>query len=193
MKTITLIEGIAVALAISLAAVPTAMLVSFLMPAIIASKVVVGLTAYSYILYILSKSRSTVGKATFGASALAAFLFAVAYGFHWMPFIILLAGCIWAARSFFFAQGFISAALHGGLCLLGVAGAIWAFSVNRSVFAPVWCFFLIQALWIFIPPCFSKVRISSVEIPSKRKEDRFQRSFRAAETALSEVIRASVH
>ena len=91
-------------------------------------------------------------------------------------------GQVWLIRSLYFYSSALSALADLGLNLASVAAAIWAATESGSPFLSIWCFFLVQALFVAIP-----VRMG--ENRHKRRhehayDDRFERAHRAAQGAL---------
>ncbi|MGH8652343.1 MAG: hypothetical protein ACREYE_09290 [Gammaproteobacteria bacterium] len=66
----------------------------------------------------------------------------------------------------------LSALADLGLNALGLTAAIWAVKQSGSLFASIWCFFLVQALFVAIPARLSR----KPEKPDRDSEDRFQHS-----------------
>jgi hypothetical protein len=94
-------------------------------------------------------------------------------------------GLIWLIRSLYFYSSLISALADFGLVLFGVASAIWAVLQTGSLSLSVWCFFLVQALFVAIPNAWK--RSSKPGIVSKSTQDPFQSAHRTAEAALTKL------
>ena len=71
------------------------------------------------------------------------------------------------------------------LALNGVslAAAVWAVNQTGSLFVSIWCFFLVQALFVAIPASMKQKAGQTGE----SHKDRFQHAYRAAETALRKL------
>ena len=106
----------------------------------------------AYLLYLFSRSKERVGRVTTISlwSALAAITWWVA-----PPLPLYLAihvGAIWLVRSLYFYAGILPALMDLGLSTLSVSATVWAITRSGSVFLATWCFFLVQALFVIIPP-----------------------------------------
>jgi hypothetical protein len=67
-------------------------------------------------------------------------------------YLLLHVGAVWLVRSLYFYTGFLPALMDLGISTLSVAATAWAISRSGSVFLATWCFFLVQALFVAIPP-----------------------------------------
>jgi len=185
MKQPTFFEGVALAFAASLvgSALYTALTTVF--PG---DWVLRGLTAglgLVYVVYLLTRSRERVGRIT----ALTAW--ALVAGAAWFiepplgPYVLVHLGLIWLIRSLYFYASVLSALADMGLTALGLAAAMWAATESGSVFLSIWCFFLVQALFVAIP---AQLRgKTGGRRPKRDGQDRFDRAHRAAEAALRKL------
>jgi hypothetical protein len=109
----------------------------------------------------------------------------------WHPSLVLYLAAhtilIWLVRSLCFYSSVLSALADFGLSFLSFCAAIWAAIHTGDVFLSIWCFFLVQALSATIPTQFKK----RTEFASVIQDDRFQRAYRMAESALSKL--SSIH
>ncbi len=136
----------------------------------------------AYLFYLFRRSPERVGRmVTLGLWALAA-------GFGWLTapplelYVLLHCGLVWIIRSLYFYSGVLPALLDLGLNGLALAAAVWAAVRTDSLFLVIWCFFLVQALYVSIPPDLGR---SSTAAPTREgREDRFQQAYRVAEYAL---------
>ena len=138
-----------------------------------------------YVLYLFGRSQERVGRVlTLGLWALAA-------GIAWFAtpplelYVLLHCGLIWIIRSLYSYSGVLPALIDLGLNGLALAAAIWAAVRSDSVFLIVWCFFLVQALYVAIPPNLRRQLTTAVA--GTPGEDRFRRAHRAAEAALRKL------
>ena len=105
----------------------------------------------AYVLYILSRSAERVGRATtlalwFGMSV-TAWLVEPPFGLYLMAHV----GALWLIRSLYFYSSALAALMDLGLNVVSTATAYWAAAHSGSVFLAIWCFFLVQALFVAIP------------------------------------------
>ncbi len=144
--------------------------------------VVIGL---GYVVYLLSRSRERVGRITTIA------LWLLMAGITWFSapplilYVMVHLGLIWLIRSLYFYSSLFSAIADLGLTGVSLAAAVWAANQTGSLFVTIWCFFLVQALFVAIPANMNqKTRQNKTDQP---REDRFQHAYRAAETALRKL------
>jgi hypothetical protein len=182
MKTPTFFEGVTVAVVAALAGGALHAALALLLPGTGVLRLVIGALALGYLVYLLSRSPEPVGRVT----ALAAW--GLAAGTLWLlhpPLVIYVAlhvGLIWLARSLHFHSGPLASLADLGLSLLGLAGATWAAVQSGSLALSLWCFFLVQALFVAIPRRpVARARAASTP------EDRFERAHRAAGAAVRKL------
>ena len=77
----------------------------------------------------------------------------------------------------------IPALLDLALSAISVAGFVWAASRTGSVFLATWCFFLVQALFIAIPPALKR-KASAV---SRQTNQSFDNARRRADAAIRQL------
>ncbi len=148
-----------------------------------AFRLLVTLLAAAYVLYLLSSSKVRVGRVAIAALWLAA---AAALWFASPTlalFLILHAVLIWLLRSLYFHSSVMPALLDLGLSGLGLAAGIWAALSSGSLFLGLWCFFLVQALFVGIPRSVAKAPARS----GPHVDASFQRAHRNAEIALRKL------
>lgn len=182
MKQPTFLEGVAVALVASIAgSVLHTALTPLFAGGWILRLLIAGL-GFGYIVYLLGRSQPRVGRITTFAA------WAVVSGAAWwlQPslalYVLVHLGLIWLVRSLYFHSSVLSSLADLGLNGLGLAAATWATIQTGSLFLSIWCFFLVQALFVAIP---SDMRRKTAAGPVG--EDRFQHAHRAAETALRKL------
>ncbi len=171
-------QGVGVALIAALGAgAGYAGLGLFVAPGVNARLVITGL-AFGYVLYLLALGQCRVGRVTL--MALWSLLTAGAWlgGLSLPLFILVQAGLVWLARSLYHQAGWLAALLDLGLTALGLGAAVWALGHSGSLALACWSFFLVQALFVLIPP----------ELGARRRAaqdpDPFEQAYRGAEAAL---------
>ncbi len=140
----------------------------------------------AYILYLFSSSKERVGRVTTLTlwSALAAGIWWVAPP---LPLYLLIhVGAIWLVRSLYFYAGVLPALMDLGLSALSIAAAVWAISHSGSVFLATWCFFLVQALFVVIPPAVKRNPGSAKN--ATIENETFERARRQADRALNHLF-----
>ena len=187
MRKPTLIQGILTAFVLSVVSMPLLMVLSIL-PFSAANPVLIAILAACYIVYILSRRDSGVGRITLGVVTWGALFGACLIGLSTGVVTLLAVGLIWLVRSFLRYSSLLSAMMDGLLCTASLACASGAAMLTGSVALTVWCFFLIQALWVFIPPKFefsSKRRVFEPAGAQRHEStDHFSRAYHAAEEAI---------
>ena len=87
---------------------------------------------------------------------------------------------VWLIRSLYFHSSVLPALLDLGLCAIAGLAAIVTARHSHSMFLTIWSFFLVQALFIAIPPLLKTPRAAPADYP----EQRFKRALHAAEDAV---------
>jgi hypothetical protein len=149
-------------------------------------RLVIPALGFAYLLYLFSRSEERVGRvATLSLwSALAAVAWWAAPP---LPLYLLIhVGAIWLVRSLYFYSGVMPALLDLGLSALSISATVWAISRSGSVFLATWCFFLVQALFITIPPAIKRKR-NAHRITAAESEN-FEHARRRADQALRQLF-----
>jgi len=143
-----------------------------------ALRIVIALASLAYVLYLLARSDARIGRVTTIAAWAAAS--AAAWWFLDSAALYLLAhaGIVWLVRSLYYHSSAIAALADLGLSVLALAAGVWSASRTGSVFAALWCFFLVQAAFVLIP-----VRLAKRSVRAQ-PADRFDRAHRSAEDAV---------
>ncbi|MGB5473212.1 MAG: hypothetical protein WBQ78_07030 [Gammaproteobacteria bacterium] len=185
MKQPTFPEGVTVALAASLAGGVLYTALDTVFPGVPVLRLLIAAIGLVYVVYLLGRSTERVGRVTAAAAWL---LVAGVLWFTHPPllFYVCVHLCmIWLIRSLYFYSSALSALTDLGLNGLGLAAGIWAITRTGSVLLGIWCFFLVQALFVFIPKSVS--RKPGAGQAGQAVEDRFQHAYRAAETAVRKL------
>ena len=181
MKPVSFFEGAGVALAASLlGSVLFIALASMFGGGLL--RLLVSALAFAYIVYLLARSTQRVGRlsviAIWSLISLAGWLFVPST----LAYLALQLCLIWLVRSLYHYHSVISALLDLGLMALSLLAAIWAWHSTHSLFLSLWCFFLVQALFVLIPR-----RFSGRQAPAAMQDDRFDRAHRAAQAAVRKL------
>lgn len=140
----------------------------------------------AYLLYLMSRSKDRVGRVTTLSlwTALAAITWWAAPPFP--LYLLIHVTAIWLVRSLYFHSGVIPALMDLGLNALSISACIWALTRSGSVFLAVWTFFLVQALFVAIPPTVqgktNPTRNAAVE------NENFKQAKRQADAALRQLF-----
>jgi hypothetical protein len=93
---------------------------------------------------------------------------------------------VWLVRSLYFYSGVMPALMDLGLSTLSVSATIWAITRSGSVFLATWCFFLVQALFVTIPPAIKKTK--TPQRNAVAENENFERARRQADQALRQLF-----
>lgn len=185
MKQPTLFEGVSVALIASIGATVLFTALGAILPVEAVVKLLIALFSLGYISYLLSRSRECLGRVTLvaGWSLVAAviWLFSPSLAIYGLTHLVM----IWLVRALYYYNSLLSALADLGLNAIAVAAAAWAAYQTESLLITTWCFFLAQALFVYIPPRLFRKEARAAG--SSINEDLFQQSHRAAETALQKL------
>lgn len=143
------------------------------------------LLGLAYLLYLLRSTSARTGRivtmSAWSACAALAWWFAPS-----LPFYLLLhAGAIWLIRSLYAYSSVVPALIDLALSALAVLAFAWAFMRTGSVFLATWCYFLVQALWTFVP---RKLRGPRAIASKTADHTGFERARRQADAALHQLF-----
>jgi len=185
MKTPGIIDGVLIAVFIALGAG----LANLLLGGVIGHGAVFNLlllgATLTYLVYLLRRSSARVGRvvlvAGWGLAGLAGWLLDLTL----FQQVVLQAGLIWLARSLYFHGSLLAALLDLGLVATGLLAGAWALLNTGSAAAALWTFFLLQALFIWIPAFLPR----QAGAPFYRRDDasRFQSAHRVAVDAVRKL------
>jgi hypothetical protein len=185
MKQPTFLEGVSVAIAASLAGSVLYTALNVVFPGVPVLRLLIAGIGLAYVVYLLSRSPERVGRFT----AVAAWLLVASVLWFTHPpllfYVCVHMGALWLIRSLYFYSSALSALADLGLNGLSLAAAIWAVTRTGSVFLGLWCFFLVQALFVLIPKSVN--RKSGAGQAGYGREDRFQHAHRVAEAAVRKL------
>jgi len=150
-KSPGIIKGIIVAFVISLmAGVASLVLSGFIYQTTLFNLVLYAATL-AYLIYLLKNSSARIGRVVvisgWAVTSLVCWLFEVPL----FEQVLIQAGGIWLVRSLYFHASLFAALFDLGLVSIGLAASAWAMVNTGSLATAVWSFFLIQALFCWIP------------------------------------------
>ena len=149
-------------------------------------RLVIPLLGLAYLLYLLNRTAERIGRVTTLTlwTAMAAITWWVAPP---LPLYLMVhVGTIWLVRSLYFYSGVMPALMDLGLGALSVSAAVWAITRSGSVFLAIWCFFLVQALFVAIPPAVQRKTKPEQKTPAD--SENFERARRQADSALTQLF-----
>jgi len=182
MKSPGFLQGVGLALVVSLSGSALFALFTQVTSTDHALRLVIALAATAYLLFLLWGSGARVGRVS---TVLA---WGAISGLTWilhpglLPYLLIHSGMLWLVRCLYFYRSLLAALLDMGLQGLSFAAAVWALQQTGSLLLCLWSFFLVQALFVAIPPVgFRPVQAALDRTAGKSG---FQRAHRSAEAAL---------
>ncbi len=148
-------------------------------------RLVVPALGLAYLLFLFRTNDEPTGRLTtlfaWGLMASITWWISPPLGFY----VLLHVGAIWLVRSLYFYTGVLPSFLDLGLSASSVFALGWALERTGSVFIGVWCFFLVQAVFVWIPRSF---RNRSAPAAPSIENDRFEQARRQADQALQQIF-----
>ncbi|EXJ14231.1 hypothetical protein [Imhoffiella purpurea] len=157
---------------------------TLMVPAEVAAAWVLMALGLGYVLYLVGRAHPSAGRSSM------LLLWLIVTGAVWslssdlrILAVSQLMG-LWLVRSLCFQCGPIAALMDLGLMLIGALAALWVTMRTGSPFLAIWTLFLVQALFVSIPP-LTKQNPSSASHSAD-----FDRAERTAERALRRLSRS---
>ena len=184
------LEGVAVALIASVLLSTGVTLFESILPLSLLARVLISMAGLGYLLYLFSRCHQKVGR----MSALSVYAAMVMVSWLLMPplpwVVIVHLVLIWLIRSLYFYSSVLSALLDLGLMAVSLLCAMGAYLYSGSLFLGLWCLFLIQAMFSWIPPNW--------RTPSKRPQpgvenERFDIAYLTAQRAVRKLAITTKH
>lgn len=185
MKTVTFWQGVVVALFFSIIGSIGFFALSALFSEDFAVRLLISGLAIAYSLYLLSRSPVRVGRITVLSALLLLLILLWLFYTSLSLFLIFHVLAIWLIRSLYRYAGIFSSLADLGLSALSIASAFWALHHTGSVFLTFWCFFLVQALFVYIPAGLKSKTSENTVIPDSQSN--FKHAYQAAETAVRKL------
>jgi hypothetical protein len=186
MKRASLISGIVAAGVLSLSAPAIYHLLNLFLYRGFALKVTLTILTFAYLVYLLRGHPARIGKLILGVCSLAVLSLALLAGASVASFAVIAVGVIWMARALLAYSSPLMALADGGLCLLGLGAAVWALCTTQSYWWAVWCFLLVQSLFVLIPE-FPRAAVGENSQGKIKPASNFADASRAAEAALRQL------
>ena len=191
MKRPGLIQGIIVAVVLSLAAPALYHLCDLLVPRLLALKLVIVALTDAYVLYLLKLHHARIGNIVLGTGTVLILIAALLWGMATSTLVFVSITLIWIVRSLITYSSVFMSILDGALCLLGLGIAVWAYGATGSAFWAIWCFFLSQSLFALIPEQPGRPNKPAGSTPLMETGG-FSAAHKAAEAALRELARSGL-
>ena len=185
MKQATFADGVGIALLSSVIVAAVFMTMSSVFIGGDLFRLLISMLSFFYMLYLFSRSGSRIGKVTTIFIWFVITFSALVFVHSIIMTIAIHLLMIWLIRSLYFYNSLFSSFIDLALTILSLMIAVWVWSFSGSLFLSFWCFFLMQALFVFIPISFSSNQKSSGL--NKHDNDRFEHAYRAAELAVRNI------
>lgn len=186
MKKSTFIEGVGIALTSSIVVAVTFFTMSSLFFGDELLRLLIAGVSFFYILYLFLRTKERTGRITVISIWFVLTIVSLIFVKSLIMYIVIQLMMIWIMRSLYFYNSIFSALIDLVLNGMSLIAAIWSWSLSGSLFLTFWCFFLVQALFVFIPKNF--IARSKNESTYRTEDDRFEHAHRAAEVAVSKLI-----
>ncbi len=183
------IEGVVVALVLCIAGSIGYSIVSVVCNNYDTWRVLIAAISFGYSVYLLGRSLQHTGRIIVTLSWL---LMSVAVWLFEPPLLhyaLIHLASLWLIRSLYFHASILSTLLDLGLIALGVAVSFWALIHSGSPLLSLWCFFLVQAVFVTIPGRIKPVPTNQDTTNSNVK---FQQAMRNAQSALNSMTRTAI-
>lgn len=186
MKKATFVEGVVIALVTSVVAASLFIVMASMFIGGNAFMLLVAGLSFTYILYLFLRSKERVGRVTVVVIWFAVTVFSLVFISSLILYISIQLLMIWLMRSLYFYNSVFSALIDLAMTAMSLVVAVWALTVSGSLFLTFWSFFLVQALFVYIPKNFvSKKKTESV-MPVQ--DDKFEYAHHAAEVAVAKLF-----
>ncbi|MCW8899781.1 MAG: hypothetical protein OQK95_03840 [Gammaproteobacteria bacterium] len=189
MKKATFMEGVGIAL---IASIAVAVLFTVMSSMFIGSNVFMLLVAglsFLYISYLLLRSKERTGRITVIVIWSLVTLISLVFISSLILYVAIQLMMVWLMRSLYFYNSIFSALIDLTMTVMSLAIAIWALTVSGSLFLTFWSFFLVQALFVYIPKNFIAGKKSETE--SQIDDDKFEYAHHAAEIAVAKLFKTN--
>ena len=185
MKSPGTLDGILVAVIIALGAGAVSLILGGFIITGTLFNLLLCVSSLVYLLYLLKRSSARIGRvvvvSTWAVISLGCWVLDVAL----FEQVLIQAGLIWLVRSLYFHSSMFTALLDFGLVSAGLAASAWAMLNTGSLAAALWSFFLLQALFCWIPELARKQ--SGETQDSARNQSSFQSAHRVALDAVRKL------
>jgi hypothetical protein len=185
MKRPGFLQGVGVALMAALLGEVSFVALSPLVGTLTALHLVIASASFSYLVYLLRCSGVRTGRITTLLSWLLVTTATAWLAPPLMLYVLVHVALIWLVRSLYFYSSLLPAIADLGLNLVAVAAVVWATTQSGSLLLALWCFFLLQALFVAIPRTMNQT--ASAADGDANEVDHFEQARRTAQTALRKL------
>jgi hypothetical protein len=138
----------------------------------------------AYLLWLLARHHARVGRIASAAAWLIAATSLLLFDPALWTWLLVQVALLWLLRCLYAHDSLQAALLDAGLNGFALAAAVATAAHTRSLFLTLWCFFLVQALYVLIPGPAAR----SAQAPDS---DPFDTAERAAQVALRRLATRS--
>lgn len=179
MKRPGFFHGVAVAFALAAISAVTFTALSPMFDVAFLLRFLVTGAAGAYIMYLLHRTELRSGRiatlSMWGIAVIGVWIFTPSFGW----FIIAHTALIWLVRAGYFYAGLLPGLADLALSALALVAAVATAKHTGSLFLSLWCFFLVQALFVRLPE-----RVWPHRRPHTSSSDPFEKAYRSADAAL---------
>lgn len=187
MKKATFAEGISIALIASIAVAALFTVMSSMFIGGNLFKLLVAGLSFIYILYLFLRSNERIGRVTVIIIWFAITLISLVFIPSIILYVVIQLFMIWLMRSLYFYNSVISALIDLAMTGMSLVIAMWVLTVSGSLFLTFWSFFIVQALFVYIPKSF--IAKNKTGISRHVEDDKFEYAYHAAEIAVSNLFK----
>lgn len=180
----TVLEGIGVALIGSIAGAGAFAVLSVVLDTLGLFRLLVAVLALGYVVYLLARSGEGVGRLTVVAVWFALAIANLLLVSSPLLYVVGHLAMVWLVRALYYYHGVLPALLDLGLMAAALFAGVWVGETTHSLLLSLWCFFLIQALFVLIPSSLIPARRNAT---SPTREADFDRAHRAAQIAVRKL------
>ncbi len=184
----TLLSGVVVALVFAAVGAAAFAALTPVMGSDLAIRTIATVLGGAYVLYLLTRSQERSGRVVTVAAWLTGAVLASLFVVSLPMLLVCHVAMIWLVRALYFHGSFVTALLDLGVAALALAAAIWAARSSGSMFLIVWCFFLVQALFVVLPS-----NLAAPAHASRADDEPFKRAYRSADAALHRLANSIHH
>jgi hypothetical protein len=192
MKRPNVLTGIVFALAVTVLTVPFWWSLKVALPYVWAFRLALIAPYLAYCTYLLTAAQKRIGNLTLSAANLVVVLGLLSLPTSNAVIVTALVALVTLNRSILFHRSMVSFTLDGCVSAVGFSLAGYLFNSTWSMPAAIWGYFLVQSVFVMIPPRFSEVR-GGLSMTEGDPVDPFQRSRRQAQAALERLINGDRH
>jgi len=185
MKRPAFVEGVLLAVTLGVAGRVTYTGLHLFLSGRQALLIVIAMLALLYVTYLFKRSQERVGRITvFSCWLLLTAILCISQP-PFTVFILAQAAMLWLVRSLYYYSSVLSTLADLVLTGLALVTVVWGVDYTGSLLFCIWAFFLIQALFVTIPPNWAEP--GGVRKRHNASEDRFEQAYSSAQTAIQKL------